>query len=520
MGLVLGIDLGTSGVKCIAIDHEARVVARASAGYPLLLPRPGWIEQNPEDWWKATCQAVKACLQQIPDAQANVEAVGLSGHMSGLVLLDRTGKPVRPCILLADSRSMEETSWLATHLGDEIARRTGNVPLDAFLAPKLLWVKRHEPAAYNGASWVLFPKDYIRYRLTGRFATEPTDAGNSLFYRYEAADPAGSWDEEMVSWMGLNLRLLPPLVPTTAVAGKVTREAAESTGLPAGTPVAAGGGDMACSAVGTGATVPGVVAVTIGTAAQVVTVVPGPSAAGRGQVTFHPHAVPGAMYSMGSILTGGLGMSWLAGVASSVRQPSPRPAAEPAVTPADLGDFAAQVPPGSDGLLCLPFLVGRGSPDFNARVRGAWIGLSGSKDFRHLARSVMEGVAFNLKDSLRVFEAMGIRVSRIHIGGGGAASPVWRQILADVFNHPVHPLQAADASALGAALVAGVGAGIFPNVQAAAERAVHVGPPVMPQPESVSVYKTLYDVYLQAYEALKPVFAALGNILVEGKMSR
>lgn len=503
MAKFLGIDLGTSKVKCVVIDESGKVVAHAATDYPIVFPRPGWVEQDPEVWWQAVRENVNRCLKYLPEGAGEIEAIGLSGNMSGLVLLDGSGQPLRPCILLADTRSVAQSAKLAERLGSEIFAATGNPAVDAFVAPKLLWIKENEENVYRRAATFVFPKDFIRFRLTGEIATEATDAGNTLFLRPASNGESWEWSEELLSALGLNECLLPPLVPTTAVVGQVSQAAAKETGLQEGTPVVAGGADMACSAIGTGAVEFGVVAVTIGTAAQAVTRVPEPLPAGYGKVTFHPHAIPGAMYAMGSIFTGGLGMRWLADAISEIGMPS--------LTPAKLSDKAADLPVGSGGLVFLPFLVGGGTPHFNPEARGVWLGLTGGTRLAHLARSVMEGVAFNIKDSLRVFKAMGVHIGRINVGGGGASSSVWQQILADVFGQPIYPVRVRDAAAVGAAILAGIGVGILPGVEIASRQIVNVGEAIEPREKAVDAYRGLYEIYEEAYGALQGLFSRLAR---------
>ncbi|MCL5676853.1 MAG: FGGY family carbohydrate kinase, partial [Firmicutes bacterium] len=356
MSLLLGIDLGTSAVKVLAVSSDGEILGIGSAGYVLQTPHPGWVEQDPAEWWQAVRSAVRQCLAALP-AGRSVDAIGFSGHMSGLVLVDEAGRPVRPCIMLTDTRSEEQSARLRRSVGERVRAITGNFPLDAFVAPKLLWVKEREPEVHRRARTFLFPKDYIRFLLTGDLRTEPADAGNTLFLNPRT----GAWDRDLCRGLGLDPELAPPVAQSAEVVGRVTAEAAAACGLPAGVPVVAGGGDMACSAVGIGAVEPGVVAVTIGTAAQVLACVPDLSDAVGGQLTFHPHAEPGTLFALGSIFSGGLATRWLArafGEEERLNQDAPAYFAE-------LSDQAAAAPPGSGGVIFLPFLVGSGSPFWN-----------------------------------------------------------------------------------------------------------------------------------------------------------
>lgn len=500
---LLGIDLGTSGVKCVVIDDKGLVLSTASCRYPTQYPQPGWAEQNPDDWWGAASRCVKECIGRLADQHTEIDAIGFSGHMSGLVIVDKEGLPLRPCILLSDGRSAKESEDLGSEFGDYVLRATGNPVVDAFVAPKLLWVRRNEPEIYSKAVAFLFPKDYVRLKLTGRICSEPTDAGNSLFLRRVSSDIGWGWDNRLVSDMGFDAGILPPLVSSTDIVGRVSSDAAKATGLRAGTPVIAGAADMACSAMGTGAVRPGVAAITIGTLAQTVTCIEQPSKHGHGKVTFHPHVVKGLMYSMGSILTGGLGIGWIAKILAGN--------SGVVLKPEDISAIAQDASAGSHGLIFLPFLLGSGSPRFDPDFSGAWIGLTSLSTQADVARSVMEGVAFNIKESLDVFRVMGIGLSRINVGGGGAASDVWRQILADVVNQPVFRTKTRDAATAGAAALAGVGVGVFNDAVDASDTIVSTEPDAAPCPGSAQAYERLYEIYMDGQDALASIFRRLAD---------
>ncbi len=458
----LGIDVGTSGTKTIAIDADGQVLASSSAAYPLQTPRRGWVEQDPADWWRAVCSTVRDVTDHLPGGAGSVAAVGLSGHMSSLVALDHGGSPLRPCITVADGRGAEESEWLAAHFGPRIERLVGGPPGTSDVAPKLLWLKAHEPAVYARMATFVAAKDYVRLLLSGHLATEPTDAGNTLFLDLQRRQ----WDVDLYVDMGLDPAKLPPLVGTTDVVGGVTPAAAAATGLVAGTPVVAGGADMATSVTGTAAVASGVVAVTIGTSAQVTTSVQGLLPGARGRISFHPHAAPNLLYVMGSIFGGGIALRWLAGAFGEERELG------------RLGDRyfdklskqAALSTAGSEGAIFLPFLVGSGSPDFDPVVQASFLGLSLATGRPQLVRAVLEGVAYNIRECVDVLRELGIPVQRVHLAGGGAASPAWRGIVAGVLGLQVHPTRVRDASPLGAAALAAVGMGAFADVPAAARR--------------------------------------------------
>lgn len=505
MPLLLGIDLGTSAAKVMALTADGSILGTGVANYPLYTPHPGWVEQDPRDWWTAVQAATSECLTQVPAAgRGDIAGIGLSGHMSGLVLVDGSGQPVRPCIMLTDTRSEQQSNRLRQSVGFRVQALTGNTPLDAFVAPKLLWVKEKEPDAYRQAAAFLFPKDYIRLRLTGDLSTEPTDAGNTLFM-----DPrTGQWDLPLMKDMGLDPQLAPRVVTSTTVVGRLTAEAAARLGLPVGVPVVAGGGDMACSAVGIGAVEPGVVSVTIGTAAQVLACVPDITSKVGGQLTFHPHAEAGALFALGSIFSGGLATGWLAkamGEEDALRR-------GPAAYFALLEKEAAKAEPGSGGVVFLPFLVGSGSPFWNPHAQAGWVGLTVSTGRSDLVRSVLEGVAYNIKDSVEALRLTGATVDRVHIAGGGAGNAVWRQIIADVLGAPVVQPISRNTSALGAAALAGIGLGVYRDMRHAAQSLIHYGEPVQPVPANVDRYNLLYPAYRRIYASLEGAFEELSQL--------
>jgi xylulokinase len=494
----LGIDVGTSGAKVIAADADGSVVGSASAGYPSRKIAPGWIEQDPADWWLAVCRSVRQVVERLPSGGRDVAGVGLSGHMSSLVVLDPEGAPLRPCITISDGRGGKEASWLVARLGSRIKHLTGTLPSTSDLAPKLLWLKANEPEVYARMSVFVAAKDYVRLLLTGRLATEPTDAGNSLFLDVRHR----RWDVDLVNEMGLDPATLPPLVGTTEVVGGVTPSAAVETGLVSGTPVVAGGADMATSSVGTAAVAPGVVAVTIGMSAQVTTAVRAPHPGAHGRLSFHPHAVPDLLYAMGSILGGGITLRWLAGALgeeSELTQLGERYFDR-------LSRWAATSPAGSGGAVFLPFLVGSGSPDFDPEARASYVGLSLQTGRAQLVRAALEGVAYNVRESVDVLRELEMPAERFHLAGGGAASSVWCKILASVLDVALHPTRVRDASALGAAALAAVGVGAFGDVRAAAEAMVLTGAPILPEAAARETYRQGYETYVRGRVALREVF--------------
>ena len=492
--VVLGIDLGTSGVKTLLVDADGTVHGGASATYPTSHPRPGWLEQDPEDWWHALARAVHTSLELAPEAR--VTGIGLSGHMSGLVLTRANATAVRQCLLLADPRGAAEMELLADDLRASLQARSGNVPGEVFTIAKLLWVRQNEPDNWADTVHVLFPKDFLRMRLTGEANTEPTDAGNSLLLTEDRKD----WDTVLIERAGLPPDTFPPMLMPSSIAGELTTSAAEALGLPSGTPVVAGASDMACAALGCGAVTEDIVAVTIGTASPVLRPVAGIRDEAIGTVTFHPHAVPGAVYALGSVLSGGLALSW----SSKVLAPE-RPLEQ-------LLSDAASSPVGSRGTLFIPTLVGAGTPWWESRARGAWVGLNPQLDRGDLVRAVLEGVAFNIRDSVDLMDRYWGKAVEVRFGGGGSRSALWAQILADVLGRRVRPLHIPEASALGAAILAAAGIGWFDTTVRASRAMVRVSEAVTGDPERHETYERLYPIYRAAYEALRVVDNTLATV--------
>ncbi len=514
MDTLLGVDIGTTGAKAaLFAADDGRTIASAFESYPLYHPAPGWAEQDPEDWWQATCTAIQACLAKASAAGIRPEQVrglGLSGQMHGLVLLDEQDRVLRPCIIWADQRSAAECDWITQTVGAQrLITLTSNPALTGFTAPKAMWVHFHEPEIFARAAHLLTPKDYIRYRLTGMLAMEITDAAGTLFLDVRQ----GTWSTELLASLGLNPALLPPVRQSIDVCGEITSSAAALTGLPAGTPVAGGGADNACGAVGSGVVKPGLVLLSLGTSGVVLAHASEPRVDHTGPVprahTFN-HSVPGAWYLMAVTQSAGLSFRW-------TRDHLGLP--EMALEHWGAGDayelLAAQAvwaPPGCEGLLFLPYLQGERAPHLDPAARGGWIGLTARHDRRYLIRAVLEGVAYSLRDCFAIIREQGLPIEQVRITGGGARSPLWRQILADVLDIELATTQAQEGPSFGAALLAGVAAGVYSSVESACEATVHLGTRTPPNEASVHIYQQYYPVYQELYPALKASFARLGAI--------
>ena len=509
MDTLLGIDIGTTGVKAALFAAEdGRALSSAFVDYPLYHPHPGWAEQNPEDWWQATLVTIKRCLtegEKEGALPAEVRGVGLSGQMHGVVLLDEDYKVLRPCIIWSDQRSEAQSRWMTEHVGaSRLIDLVSNPALPGFSAPKALWVRDNEPEIFARARVMLLPKDYIRFRLTGTLAMEISDAAGTCLFDVQH----GTWSREVLEAIGFDPTLLPPVVPAAAIAGVITPEVEQSTGLPAGTLVAGGGADNACGAVGNGVVRAGLALVSIGTSGVVLAHTDRPQVDRSGPVprihTFN-HAVPGAWYLMGVTQAAGLSLRWLRDNIGLPERALERWTELDAY--ALLTREAEGAPAGSHGLLFLPYLQGERTPHLDAYARGGWIGLTSSHDRRDLVRSVLEGVAFSLKDCFSIIAEQGLSLEQVRATGGGAKSHLWRQIIADVLDVELVTTSAQEGPAFGAALLAGVASGIYGSIAQACDATVRVVERTMPRPAEARVYANLYEQFRALYPALKPILS-------------
>jgi xylulokinase len=494
MGLVLGIDVSTTATKAILIGPAGAVRGIGVAEYGVSMPQPLWSEQDPALWWDAAQTAIRAALQAAGAAGASVESVGLTGQMHGAVLLDQAGDVLRPAILWNDQRTAAECDEIRALVGAErLIAITGNDAVTGLTAPKLLWVRRHEPEVWARLAHILLPKDYLRYRLTGDCAMDKADgSGTGLF---ELA--RRTWSAEVVAALDLDPAWLPPTFEGPAPTGTITSEAARATGLAAGTPVVAGGGDQSSNAVGVGVVAPGTVALSLGTSGVIFAPTDAPVHEPHARVQAFCHAVPGRWHLMSVMLSAAGSLRWF------------RDALAPAEAFGDLAASATEVEAATDGLFFLPYLSGERSPHPDPAARGAFVGLALRHDRRHMARAVLEGVAFGLRDGLDLMTDAGIpRPSQIRASGGGLASPLWRQILADVLAAELATTSTTEGAAHGAAILAAVGATWFPTVDAACAALVTAVPAASPGPDAAR-YADAHDRYRDLYPALAPTFSRM-----------
>ena len=480
------------------MDSAGKIIASGSEDHePFASPRPGWAEQDPRDWWRACGSAVGKALGSSNLSANEIACVGFSGQMHGAVLLDSADEVVRNAIIWCDQRSEAQTHELEKLFGrDALIQLTCNPPLTNFTLTKLLWVRETEPANWARVAHVMLPKDYVRFRLTGERAVDMADASGTLLL-----DVANRrWSAEVLSKSGIDVGLLPSLHESPAVCGKVSAAGAEATGLRAGTPVVAGAGDQAAGAVGMGIARAGAVSATIGTSGVVFAATDRPALDPQGRLHTFCHAIPGRWHVMGVTQSAGLSLRWFRdrfGVVSKDGR-----------DPYDiLADEAAAAPAGSEGAFWVPYLMGERTPHLDPNARAALLGLTASHTRGHIIRAVMEGVAYSLKDTFTIFEEMKIPVTSIRLGGGGARSPLWRQIQADVYSHEVEIVAAEEGAAYGAAILAGTGVGAWSSVDEACDKVVRVASRIPVNQTNSKTMQQNYCTYRKIYPALRQVFS-------------
>ncbi len=499
--LILAHDLGTTGDKATLFSEDGRVIASVFAAYPTDYPHPGWAEQNPSDWGRALFETTRQLLQGRHVKPQDIAVVSFSGHMNGALLIDADGSPVRPAIIWADQRAIEEEAWIHATLGAErVYQITGNRISPAYTATKLLWLKAHEPESFARARYVLQAKDYAAFLFSHEIATDFSDASMTLLFDLKKR----SWSQELLDALELPSTLLPPVYPSATRIGGVSPEAAKATGLLAGTPVVIGGGDGACATVGAGSVVVGDAYTYIGSSSWVALTSPQPVFDAQ-QRTFNiAHLVPDANIALGAMQTAGGAFDWFEQLLRPPHQSQP--------DYVSLDKAAGQSPPGARGLLFLPYLRGERSPHWNPLARGAFVGLTMRHGRGDLARAVLEGVAMNLRAILDILRGQDLPVKNMRLIGGGGKSATWRQILADMYALPVQRLAIpAEATALGAAIAGGVGIGLYPDYRVAQAMA-SITDTAKPDAETTAFYNELYPLFLETYTALSPIFSRLHQL--------
>lgn len=491
----LGVDVGTGGTRALLVDRQGTVKASFTALHEdMQMERPLWAEQRPENWWDAAQEAIRGVLRDAAITGADVQGIGLSGQMHGLTLLDAQGNVIRPALIWCDQRSQQQVDFVHAKVGREkVLEYTANPVVTGFTLPKLLWIRDHEPQHFARIRKILLPKDYVRFKLTGEYATDVSDAsGTSLFDVVKRA-----WSFDMCSALGLDRDLLPACHESIEISGRVTPSIADSLGLKPGTPVVGGGGDQAASAVGNGIVQPGVVSCTLGTSGVVFAHMDQPRYDPQGRVHTFCHAVPGKWHGMGVTQGAGLSLQWM------------RNQLMPGEEYSTLTKEAATSGVGAEGLYWLPYLMGERTPHLDAAARAAWVGITARHRRADLIRSVIEGVCYSQKDGLDIIEDMGVQLDSVRLSGGGARSPFWTQVMADVLNKKITTLASQEGSAYGAALLAAVGTGAYGSVEECCAEVIHEVDQVLPNAAHAGQYAKLHKVFQALYPALKPVYGLL-----------
>ncbi|HTS13463.1 MAG TPA: xylulokinase [Candidatus Limnocylindrales bacterium] len=498
MTKLLGIDVGTGGTRAVLLDGAGRVAGSATSEHAAIsAPQIGWAEQDPRDWWRATCAAVKECLAQTGTRADEIAGIGLTGQMHGMVLLDSAGEVLRPALIWCDQRTEEQGRAITAKIGAQrLIELTANPALTNFTLTKIWWVQQHEPQVWSRTETILLPKDYARFRLTGERACDVADASGTLLFDVVRR----RWSKEMMEASGIRAEQLPRVFESPEITGGISAEGARATGLREGTPVVAGAGDQAAGAVGIGIVRPGAVSATIGTSGVVFAATSAPTLDPKGRIHTFCHAVPGRWHVMGVTQAAGYSLRWFRDELCRTGDGAQT------VSYSQLTAEAAKTSAGADGLLWLPYLMGERTPHLDPDARGALVGLTAQHTRGHIVRAILEGVAFSLRDTLTIFKELQLPVQSMRVGGGGARSPLWRQIQADVYGMPVEVLEAEEGAAYGAGLLAGVGVGAWPSVESACDAAVRVAERIDADPRRVATMDRRYAEYRGLYPALKETF--------------
>jgi len=508
MAIVIGVDVGTSGTKAVAIDANGKLIASALVEYPLLTPKPGWAEQDPAEWKAAALSALKQIAHAPGVDAADVKGIGLTGQMHGSVFLDTHNNVLRNALLWCDNRTAAQCNAITAKVGERrLIEMVCNPALTGFTAPKVLWLRDNEPHLYEKVRRVLLPKDYVRWVLTGEYATDVADASGTLLFDVKNR----TWHTELMSMLGIDPAFMPRAFEGPEITGTLSKGAAAFTGLPAGIPVVAGGGDQAAGGVGNGIVRKGVISSTVGTSGVVFAFADAISLDPQGRVHTFCHSVPGAWHVMGVVLSAGGSLRWFRDALCPTEKAI---AAEIGKDPYELiAEAAGTIPAGAEGLTFLPYLSGERTPHKDPYARGAFVGLSLKHTRAHMARAVLEGVAFAMRDSLEIMREMGVAIAQVRASGGGARSALWRQIQADVNKTPLVTTNIDEGPAYGAALLATVTTGLYKSVEEACDAIVRVVDECAPDPANAPVYDAWFSEYREAYTALAPGFRRAADLM-------
>ncbi|MGC9454289.1 MAG: xylulokinase [Phycisphaerae bacterium] len=508
MATYLGIDVGTSGTKALLMDAAGEVLATATAEYDVSAPKPGWSEQNGDDWWEGTCEAVRKAIEKAGADGKKVAGIGLSGQMHGLVITDDAGRPLRPSIIWNDQRTGPQAEQIEQQVGgrDKLIELVGNVAMTSFTLTKLLWVRDNEPEVYEKVRHMLLPKDYVRLRLTGEYAGDVSDMSGTLLLDQRKR----AWSKEMISTFEIDADILPPVYESHEVTGKVTAEAAEALGIAPRTPVVGGGGDQPAGAIGNGIVTDGLTSATMGTSGVVFTHCGDYTTDPQGRVQTFCSSVAGEWCMFGCVMAAGGSFQWFR---NELGQQAIARANEQGVDPYELLTAqAAEAPPGCEGLFYLPYLTGERTPHADPLAKACWIGIHSRTTYKELTRSVMEGATFAMNDVVTILRERGLDITRVRLSGGGARSGFWRQMQADIYGCTCETINAEEGPAYGVALLAAVGTGRFRDVREACSEAISVTRTIEPDEKLKKFYQPYYQQYRRLYPALKEQFAGMAKL--------
>jgi xylulokinase len=507
MPYLIGVDIGTTGTKALLITDGGTLVASATEEYPLLTPRPGWAEQNPEDWWQATVRAIRGCLAKAGVGRGEVKALGLSGQMHGSVFLDGSGEVIRPALLWCDQRTGPQCDWINETAGEAlVVSETANPVLTGFTAPKIIWLRQNEPDNYALMRKCLLPKDYVRFMLTDEFHSEVSDASGTALFNVKKR----RWSTALMDKLDLDPSLFAEVHESPVASATISASASEATGLPPGTLVVGGGGDQAAGAVGNGIVRPGAVSSTLGTSGVLFAFLDEPLVDPKLRTHTFCHAVPGKWHVMGVMLSAGGSFRWLRdALCAQERDIAANAGCDPYEV---MCQEAAAAPAGCEGLVFLPYLTGERCPYPDPNAKGVFFGLHLRHQRAHLIRAVMEGVAYGMKDSFDILDAMGVPMTQVRASGGGARSPLWRRINADVTGKAHSLVNVEEGPALGVALLAGVGAGVWATVEEACDAAIHLTTTTEPDPDRQALYAGYHAVYRHLYADLRDRFGDIAAL--------
>ncbi|MFI5252529.1 MAG: xylulokinase [Bacteroidota bacterium] len=501
---MLGLDIGTSGVKGLLIDEKGKTITSAFAGYPLFTPKPTWIEQNPEDWWEATVKVIKEIVENPLVKREQIAGIGFSGQMHSLVLLGKNDEVLRPAILWSDTRTDEECRQINQLIGLDVLRRTtANPAIEGFTLPKLLWVQKHEPQVYEKINRIFLPKDFIRFKLTGECGMEVSDASGTILYDVCAR----KWSDGILKQFSIPKSWLSPVFESIDVCGKISQDALKLTGLPVGIPVAGGGGDNSCGAIGAGVIHEGQMLAGIGTSGIVLAPINNVRVDPEMRVHTFCHSVPHRWYAMGVMLMAGGALRWYKDTFAQAEVEQARSSNRDVYDVITEG--AAKISPGSEGLYFQPYLAGERTPHRSANARAAFIGATLRHTKNHFSRAVLEGVTYGMRDSLEIIKKLGIQIGQIRLTGGGAKSAFWRQLQANIYGSEVAIVGTTEGSAYGAALLGGTASGVFGSIEEAVNQTVSITERIQPDVSLIRQYDDYYGIYSKIFPNLKESYASI-----------